>query len=173
MRTNTNKNKSGGYTLVEMVIYVGILSLISLVTIYTIFSFVSSYRNVTALRLAENSAIYSMERMSRDIMYATNVDSVNSVLGSNPGVLTITSVNNTYSTTTKYYLDSGVLKVDINGSYVGPLNSRGTQITSLVFNTVSSGKSTAVKIDMTINATVANVTKEKNYHNTVILRGSY
>ncbi len=171
-KTSLDKN-SGGYTLVEMVIYVGILLLICLVTIYTLFSFVSSYRNVSALRLAENSAIYSMERMTRDIMYATSVDTGNSTLGTSPGVLTIIATSNAVSTTTKFYIDNGVLKVDVNGTYIGPLNSRGTEVTNLVFNNLSSGKSSAIKIDLTIQGTAVEVTKDKTYHSTVILRGSY
>lgn len=166
-------NKKRGYTLVEMIIYACILSIISVVTIATVYSFVSSYRSVTALRLAENSAIYAMERMSRDIMYATSVDSPNSTFGSSPGVLTLTSTSNAVSTTTKFYVDTGVLKVDVNGTYSGPLNGRGTQITNLVFYNISSGKSSAVRIDMTIRSTVANVIKDKTYHSTVVLRGSY
>lgn len=168
----TKSKNNRGYTLVEMVIYLGILSLISVVIITTLFSFVSTYRNLTALRLAENSGIYSMERISRDLLSATSIDSTNSTLGTSPGVLTIVTSDSTNSTTTKYYVDSGVLKVDINGTYLGPLTGSGVSVTNLVFQSSNSGISKAVKIDLTLQGVSASTTKTKTYHNTVILRGS-
>ncbi len=170
MKKITRNNS--GYTLVEMIIYAGILSLISLVVISMLLSFSGSYRNVTALRLAENSGVYSMERMSRDILFATSIDTLNSTLGTSPGVLTIVKTENTVSTTTRFYLDNGVLKVDVNGVYIGPLTSRGSQVTNLVFRTLDSGISDAVKIDLTVRGTSGNINKDKSYHTTVILRGS-
>ena len=165
-------SKNGGYTLVEMIIYVSILSFISVIVVTMLLSFAGSYRNVSALRLAENSALYGMERMTRDIMFATSVDTGNSTLGTSPGVLTIVSTMGGVSTTTRFYVDNGILKVDINGTYLGPLTSLGSTVTNLVFRRLSSGVSEAVKSDLTIRGTSGNVSKDKTYHNTIILRGS-
>ena len=155
-----------------MIIYVGILSLVSAVVVSMLLSFAVSYRNVTALRLAENSGFYSMERMIRDIISATSVDSGNSTFGVSPGVLTIVSTYNAVSTTTKFYVDNGLLKVDINGSYFGPLNSTNTIITNLVFTRLVNNFSNAIKIDLTVRGTAGEIMKDKIYHSTVILRGA-
>ncbi len=164
--------KKSGYSLVEMVIYIAILSFVSFVVISMLLSFTNSYRTVTALRITEQSGIDSMERMTRDIRGAADVDTVNSTFGTSPGVLTVQSnLNGVLSTTTKFYVQGGILKVDVNGAYYGPLTLSNTNVSSLIFRYLDNGTTTAVKIDLTITGTVGTTTKVKNYHTTVVVRG--
>ena len=166
-----NVKTKSGYSLVEMLIYVAILTIVSILVVNTILSFTRSYRDLEALRVVEHSGIDSMERMTRDIRAATGVDIGNSVFNTSPGVLTIVTTANSVSTTTKFYLDNGVLKVDINGTLSGPLTLTSASITNLTFRRLVSGISEAVKIDMTIQATVGNTTKVRTYHSTIMLTG--
>ncbi len=165
------KKFNKGYSLVELLIYVGILSMVTSVVVMMLFSFSKSYRSVSAMRLAENSAIYSMERMVRDTMSASSVDIANSVLGTSPGVLTLIETNGVVSTTTKFYVDSGVLKIDVNGVYLGPLTSSRSSVTNLVFRSMSNDISNAVKIDLSVRGVSGDAVKDKTYHTTVVLRG--
>jgi len=170
MRLKNSKNR--GYLLIEMVIYVSLLTIIFIVAINMLLSFSQSYRALSALRLAEHSAIDSMERISRDIRLASSVDSGNSTLGTSPGVLTLIATSNGVSTTTKFYVQNGVLKVDVNGVYFGPLTLASASTTSLTFRLLSNTNSDAVKVDMTVEGTVGSITKSKTYHSTIILRGN-
>src|SRR5438128_2713217 len=115
------KTKKAGYTLVEMVIYVALMSVISFLIINTVLSFTKSYREVVALRIVDSGAIDSMERMTRDIRGGAIIDTRNSTLGTNPGILTLTTTTGGVSTTTKFYIQNGSLKIDVNGTYIGPL----------------------------------------------------
>ncbi len=165
------RNKKTGYTLVEMVIYVAIMSIVFLLIVNTVLSFTRSYRDIYALRIVDGSAVDAMERMTREIRGSTSVDTVNSVLGSSPGALTVlASYEGVVSTTTKFYLDNGVLKVDVNGVYSGPLSGVGVTVNSLVFTKLDSGVTDAVKIDMTVSGTSGTATKVKKYHTTVLLK---
>lgn len=166
-----HKSKKQGFSLIEMVVYVSVLSVISVLLINMLISITSTYRTVVALRIAEHSGIDSMERMTRDIRGAISVDTANSILGTSPGVLTLVSTYSGVSTTTKFYVDSGVLKVDVNGTYLGPLTLADTSVTNLVFNLLDNGVSQAVKIDITISGTVGVINKSKTYHTTVVLKG--
>jgi competence protein ComGC len=159
-----------GYSLVEMVIYVAIISVISIVIVNMLLSFSQSYRNLTVLRLIEHSGTDSFERMVRDISAANSVDTGNSIFNSNPGVLTLVASYGGNSTTTKFYVQNGILKVDVNGSYFGPLTVSNTSISNLVFTLLDSGISNAIKIDMTLVATSGPVTKTKTYHSTILLK---
>ncbi len=167
-----NKKYNSGFTLVEMIIYVFILTIISAVIINMLLSFTSTYRTVVALRIAENSGIDSMERITRDIRAASSVDLSNSILSASPGRLALTTTSGGVSTTTRFYLNEGILKVDVNGVFVGPLTVSKAQVTSLVFRLLDSGVSQAVRVDMTVQATVGSTVKTKTYHATVILKGS-
>ncbi len=167
----TNKIKKSGFSLIEMVIYVSILSVISIFIVNMLISLTSTYRTVVALRSAENSGILAMERMSRDIRASTSINLGQSTLANSPGVLTLITTSGVISTTTKYYVDQGMLKVDVNGVYLGPLSLFNATVTNLVFRVIDSGVSQAVKVDMTVQGTTGTVTKTKTFHSTVILKG--
>ncbi len=159
--------KNSGFSLVETIIYVAILAIISVVMINMLLSFTQTYKTIVALRAAEHSAVGSMERITREIRSASGVDTGNSTLGTSPGVLTLTSI----ATTTKFYASSGVLQMDVNGTFFGPLTLSNATVNNLVFRLLDNGVSQAVKIDLTITGTVGTVTKTKTYHSTIILRG--
>lgn len=171
MQISNFKKNNKGYSLVEMVIYVGILSLITVSITTTLLSFVSSYRDIKALRIVDNSAVDSLERMTRDIRSATIVDDANSTLGSSPGVITIVQGTGGNSTTTKFYLQNNIIKVDVNGSYSGPITISNASVSNLTFYKIDNGLSKAVKIDITVSATIGLSTETKTYHSTVILKG--
>ena len=164
------KTKSG-HSLVEMLIYVGILSIVSILVVSTLLSFTKSYRDLGALRIVEHSGINSMERMIRDITNTTVVDVANSSFDTNPGVLTIIATANSVSTTTKFYVENNILKVNVNGIYSGPLSLSNASISNLVFKQLDSGISKAIKIDMTIQGVVGGIIKTRSFHSTVILTG--
>lgn len=166
----SNIKRKSGYTLVETVIYIAMLTIVYFLIISTLLSFKNSYRNILALRLVDNSAIDSMERMSRDIRWSTTVDTNNSILDTTPGALTIVSTSNGISTTTKFYLQNNIIKIDINGVYYGPLTISNASVTSLIFRKMDSGISTAVKVDMMISGTSGQVTKTKSYHTTILMK---
>ncbi len=160
-----------GYSLVEMIIYLAILSIVSVLILNTLLSFTESYRTLAVLRVVEHSGIDSMERMTRDIRSAYGVDLPNSTFGTSPGVLTLNSTISGASKTTKFYVQNGTLKVDVNGAYFGPLTSANTTVTNLVFDKISNTNSTAIRITLTVSGTVSGTTKVKTYHDTIILRG--
>lgn len=161
-----------GYTLIEAIIYVTILSVFFVIIINSMLSFATPYKKILALRLVERSGLDSMERITRDIRSATTVDTANSTLGSSPGVLTLVSTSGGVSTTTKFYVQNNILKVDVNGVYQGPLSSSSSTVNSLIFNTITNSISTAVKVDLIIQATVGTTTEIKSYHSTIILKGA-
>ncbi len=161
---------SKGYSLIEMIIYVALMSIISLLIVNTVLSFTKSYRTVSTLRAVESSALDTLERLSRDIRGATVIDDANSTFNVNPGVLTLTQSIGGISTTTRFYVQGGVMKVDVNGTYIGPLTSRGSAVQSLIFTKLNNGVSTGVKIDLTVTATSSTITRTKNYHTTILLK---
>jgi type II secretory pathway pseudopilin PulG len=161
-----------GFSLVEMLIYIAVLVIIFLAVVSTVLSFTTSYRTLAAMRIVERSAMDAMERMTRDIRAASSVDTVNSTLDANPGVLVLVASEGGVSTTTRFYIDTNAVKVDVNGTYVGPLTTENVAINNLTFTLSTTTRSTAVKIDMTLQGTSGTAVQTKSYHTTVILKGS-
>lgn len=154
-----------GVSLVEMLIYVALISVIFLLIVQTILSFTSSYRQLAANRALEHTAINVLERVTREVRNASNVN----VSGN---ALTTTQATNGVSTTTRFYLDTGVVKMDVNGSYYGPLSVVSGTVTSLTFTVLSSPGPQAVKIDMTVQGRSGAVTRTKSFHSTIIAKES-
>ncbi len=162
------KHTISGFSLVEMLVYTALLVLILSVLVNVVFSFTRSYEQLGALRAAEHTGLTAMERMIRDIHTATSVNMSGSVFGTSPGSLSL--ING--ATTTKFYLDNGALKVDVNGLYSGPLSISSTLFSNLTFTLITTANSQAVKIDMTVNGKKGTVTKTKTYHSTALLKKS-
>lgn len=160
-----------GFTLVEMIIYIAVIGLMFSVTTNTIVSFTQSYRHLSVLRSLDRSAITILERMTRDIRNANSINTGQSVFVTNPGILSVVHTSGSLSTTTRYYTQSGQMRLDVNGAYVGPLTLNNATVSNLVFQQMT-GTSTAIRIDLTLQATSGGVTRTKPFHATVILKGS-
>lgn len=155
----------GGFSLIEMLVYVSLLALIFLFIVNMILSYTTSYHELLALRATENSGVNSMERMTRDIRAAKTATVSGATL------TLITPTINSVSTTSYYYLYNGALNVDINNASTGPLTVSGATVINLTFTGLTSSNSSAVKIDMTIQGVSENFTATKKYHSTIILKG--
>jgi type II secretory pathway pseudopilin PulG len=164
MKKITSQQK--GYSLIEMIVYVTLISVIFLLIVNTLLSFSSSYRQLEANRLLEHTAIDTLERLSRDIRNA------NTITVNGTGDITLTQSTGSISTTTRIYLQSGDVKLDINGTYFGPLCVRNSQVTNLTFTLATSSEANAVKIDMTVQASSGSVIRTKQFHSTVIAKES-
>lgn len=160
--------KNSGFSLVEMVVYVTLLTLILLALVNIVFSFTKSYEQLGALRAAENTGMNAMERMVRDIHAASSIDVGDSTLSTSPGVLTLLIG----ASTTEFYTSNGEIRVKVDGTDIGPLSVSSAKITSLIFRQIATSTAQAVKIDMTVQGTVGSSVKTKTYHATAILKNS-
>jgi prepilin-type N-terminal cleavage/methylation domain-containing protein len=167
MKTSLQK----GFSLIEMIIYVAILSLVMFFVVNTLLSFNSTYREVRMQRSIDTSALMSLERMTRDIRLSKNIVVSQSSFNTPSGILALYSVDGQVSTTTRFYLKNNVLQVDLNGVYSGPLTLAQVSVTNLTFNRLVSTSSEAVKIDMTLKYVYGSITRQKNYQTTVVLKG--
>lgn len=157
-----------GYTLPEVLIYIAILSVLLVAIVQSLLLLTNSYKNIKAVRSIESSAITAIDRMETDIRGAESINTGNSSFNVNPGVLTIT----TGATTTKFYVSNQRMYVDENGVQVGPLTNADVKVTSLIFRSISTTTSSAVKIEMSLQSSYSSALT-KNFYMTTVLRGSY
>jgi type II secretory pathway pseudopilin PulG len=170
---DTSSLKKAGFSLIEMIIYLSLLAAILIMIVNILISFSTSYRELSVHRALERSALSAMERMTRDIRAGTSIDTGNSSFGSTNGILSIIQTTSSVSTTTKFYIGSSTLKMDINDSYYGPLTSSDVAVSSFMVRrlTSTSTNAEAVKIDLTLQATSRSYVISKNYHSTIIVQG--
>lgn len=163
-----------GFSLVEMLIYATILSILSIVTINAIFSSVRLLAEFRVSRDLNSSTTSLLERVTREIRNARGVDIVQSVFGVNPGRLTLlTKDSNGADTTVEFYFENGTLKIKEGGVTMGILTSSSTVVTNFIVRSLLNPKSSAVKIELGLNATRGEISKSDNFYTTILLRGGY
>jgi hypothetical protein len=151
-----------------MIIYIAIVLIVLTLVITIAFSFTEPYQELGANRAAEHTAIVGLERMVRDIHAASDYDALQSSFATSTGILYLT----TGATTTRFYLSSGELRVDVNGVFLGPLSVSHARVTSLMFRPVVTAISKAIRIDLTVEGTQGRATKTKTFQTTAILKKS-
>lgn len=145
LRTNN------GFTLVELIIYMGLLSVLLLVftDIFTsILDTQLSSRNTSSVA---DDGRYIYSRFIYDVNRAQTIIEPSSYgIPSSQMTITIDGQNYTYSLT-----NNNLMLTDPNGSYA--LNSSGSQVTSLQFTKVgATSKKDTVQINFTIKGSIPN-----------------
>ncbi|MEN9614214.1 MAG: hypothetical protein RLZZ347_521 [Candidatus Parcubacteria bacterium] len=173
MRTPFYKQR--GVTLAETVVYATVLAILFVVVVNGLIQLTRTYRSLSVSRALTISSVSLMERMVYEIRQANDVDQVNSVFGTSPGKLVLTTTaSNGSATTVEFSVATSSLVVKQGGVLLGPLSSASTTIDSLIFRLITNANtSKAVRIEAQISATNGGYSKTAKLYNTVILRGSY
>ncbi|MEK7081390.1 MAG: hypothetical protein AAB888_00305 [Patescibacteria group bacterium] len=171
---NKPKNKKSGYSLVEAVVYVTALAFISVVAINSIMLFQNLFLEMKKNRNVGNAAEIAMGRMMREIKNATDISGGGSAFDSNPGRLTVTSLDNLGTAVSiEFYVENNILKIKENAVAKGSLMPENTLLNSLIFRQISGVRSKGVKIEMTLKDSRGKSPLIKNFYGTAVLRGSY
>lgn len=160
---------SKGFSLIEMLIYVAILSAIAIVVVNITLSLAQSVSELKVAKNINSSAIASVERMARDIRSATVIDAIQSTFDVHPGRLTFIS----RGVVIEFYLDGDTLKVREDSVDAGQLTSNNTLVKNLIFRRLSDGPLDGVKIEMTIESSQGKIIKTENFYDFIVLRGRY
>lgn len=174
---NIQNNLSGqkrGFSLLELLVYIGVLAFISVTVISSLFVTIRAFSDIRVSRDIHNAAVVSFGRMSYEIRTAYNIDIGASTFGSSPGVLSLytTDISET-NTIVEFSVATSSILIKEAGVEAGLLTPPNITVDSLIFELIDTTNSQAVKIDLTLTGTRGNITKTKRFYNTIILRGSY
>jgi len=166
-----NKN---GYTLVEMLVVVGIATLLLLLITSSSLTISKSHDRARDFLEVNSTALGAFSRFSRDMRRATSIDIVNSVLNASNGkiVLKMKKDDGTNDVTT-FYLAENKVKEDLNGAFVGDITPTSANVSNLTFRLFQIATTTAVRIEMTVESDTSSTVPTMNFYGTYVLRGSY
>ena len=167
--------KSGkGYTLIELLIYTGILILLVAVVGSTLLSIARTYRSIAAEQAVESAAHDGLGRMVQEIRNATSIDTGGSVLTTSPGQLSLNTKDlSGAAQVVQFFLSGQVLHAREAGVDMGPLSPAAARITNLVFRSVTTSRSTAIKIEMTVESGTSTSYRVRSFYDTALMRPSY
>lgn len=163
-----------GVTLIEMLVYTSILVLLVVVVIYTLITMNRLYRSIKSTARIESAVHVALERMVREVRGASSIDLTQSTLGSSPGQLTLNTTDGTGATTTVQFLMTGQTPhIKEAGVDMGPLSPADVRVTNLIFRRMTTAKSEAAKIEITIESGAGATYRSASFYSTAVLRGSY
>lgn len=162
-------HRTKGFTLVETVIYVALVSAISVSIVTTLLLLTKSWSTIKISKNINTAAVTTFERMTREIRNAESVDQAASTLDSTPGTLKI----NTASSTITFSLASNTLWIQQGTGSLARLTPSTVTPTNLRFRRISTSQSEAVRIEMELQSSALGKTITQSFYTTVILRGTY
>lgn len=171
MNKTSSFSRRQGFSLLEILIYIAILSLMLVVIMNIIVSMVSSGRVLKALKNVENSASISLERIIRETRQADSVNIASSVLNIDPGRLVLEGTDALGNPrVVEFYLSSGMLILSENGVELGALTQAEARVSSLVFRRFSGVNSDGIRTEISIESGTSTHYRSNNFYTSATLR---
>lgn len=168
MREKRFLKNQKGFSFVEMIVYLSLMTVITLVIVQSIVIVLKSNKESFNSNMIENSAVSVLERVKRESRRAKSIDVENSNLAN--GILQFNILLEDEATSTsKVMLNGGSVDVYEGGIFSGPLTSSGAEVSFLSFKQIKTEKSEAIKTIITVKSGE----KVETFYSTEILRGSY
>jgi type II secretory pathway pseudopilin PulG len=165
------KNYQDAFTLVETVIYLAIFILVSAGIVDLIFAIQKTNRNVTVLNGLSLNAVSVLEKITKDTREATGLDLANSILNATSSTLQLNTVDISETPhLTKFYLTNGLVRMDLDGQYFGPLMTTNATATALIFNVSTTSTSTLVKMELHLSAGDSVYERSEQFYDSILLR---
>jgi prepilin-type N-terminal cleavage/methylation domain-containing protein len=167
---NTSMNyKKKGFSLVEMLIYISILTVFTVFVVSSLLSMTKAYKHVKSAKDLNHAALVSMERMTRAIQNASSVNATESSFDTYNGKLSVVSG----TTTSTFMLTDGVLYGQTNFVTDGPLTLPSVTVNKLQFTSITASSSRAIKVQLGISSGSGDAAISEEFYSTVLMRGSY
>lgn len=168
------RKTKAGFSLIEVVFYVGLFSSLSVMSMSSLFQTIKAFNNLRISRDIDDSAVKIMERLTRDVKSSTAIDIANSTFGTSPGRLTLTTVSASGTPLkVEYFVTNSSLHIKENDIDIGALMSTKTSIDALVFYYINTGNTVGIKSELHISSTRNAVRDADNFYNTSLVRGTY
>ncbi len=168
-----------GISMVETVVYIGVLSVFTVVIVAILTSIVHTYNRVRVQRDAVSNGRLAIEAIVQQIAASQAVYAPTSVFGSNAGQLSVvTTMGAPVEETVNridFWLDNGRIWMRKEGSATTSITSPSVRVNQLRFDQISQGLGReAVKITLQITGFAdAKFTASTTLRSTTALRGMY
>lgn len=167
-----------GFSLLETVVYVGLLGAMAIFVSNSLLQMTSTYQRVVAEREALSGARMLLETITRNIAEAQEVYEPTSRFDSDAGQLSLVTVSEVQPEHTTAYVDfwqdNGVLLMRAEGSATTTLSSPAVRVSKLRFEHVTQGSGReAVRMLMRVDVPDLRFSASATLAVTVALRGNY
>lgn len=139
-----------GFTLIELIIYVALISIFSLVFVNFVFDVISTAEKARVRQELQQNARFALDRMLQEIRSAQSINTGSSTFGTSPGVLSVSTAT-PGTNPTIFDVSGGVLRVKLGAASAVPITDSKYVVTNLVFDDLSvSNKTVNVRVSLTL-----------------------
>lgn len=164
-----------GFSLVEMIIYISLLAITFTAVVTMLVNMTVTYRALKVSKDIDLSAFTAMEWISNELKLADSVYVAQSNLATttNPYLSLNSYSASGASTVIKFFLSGNTLRISEGGVDKGALTASTTKVTRLIFYSVSTTTTQAIKTEMWLSSGTTTNYKQEKFYITAVLRGSY
>jgi type II secretory pathway pseudopilin PulG len=164
-----------GYTLPEALVYIAVLVVLAAVSIGSLITLTRTYIELSTAHAINQSATAVLDRLVREIRFASSIDTGASTLGSSPGHLVLNTTDSAGDPTTmEFYISGGTLVVSEGGGETSPIIRETVDVPLIIFNRyVGAGGWEAVQFSVTMTSQRANANRSETFEGGAVLRGGY
>lgn len=158
----------------ELLVYLAIFATALVLIVGTALGLSRAYGGVANLSRIERDSTAALERLTREARGAKRVDTGASVLGVNPSKLVLNTTDDAGATrTVEFSVFDSALRIKENGVDEGALTGSKVAVSSFVAKRIATGRSEAVKIELSLQSGAGTASTIKKFYATTILRNSY
>lgn len=132
MMKGYSRNKNKGFTLIELILYIGLTGLVLTSITGYFMNLLKTYTLTRNLISIANDQAIVFEKINTDIRYAENVDDATCIFDDDNGKLVVIKDGNSY----EYYLESGAVVKSVNSGSAVPITSNDVSIVKLRFEKI-------------------------------------
>lgn len=159
--------KQNGYSILELIFYISIFTILVFMVINAMIVMAKSFKE-TAIQTELVQSRSIMERISREIKQASNIALINTT---NLKLNTKDSAGT--DKTIEFLLSGSDIQLLEDDVLIGNLNTGSMNVMALSFTRIITPKSDGVKIFLTVKSSNDVLARNRDFYDTVILRGGY
>ena len=170
--TNYKLQTRGGFSLLEAVVYIGILAVLFVAVVHTTILSTSAFGKSRVKRALAAEGATAVLRILHEVRLAESADAGASALGAHPGILSLVtreSAEDDTPTVRTFDVTDGTVRLTESGEDPAPL-TESISVTNLVFHDAGAR---AVRVEMTAEKSYKSLTDTRTFYGTAVLRGGY
>ena len=159
--------------MLEMVVYITLLSFFMIITVNAALIMTSSYSKALSARLLDSSINLTISKIEREAKNSISINDSLSTFNQNPGRISFFTQEGSVLVPVEFFVENGTLKMKRGGVLIGAITLPGVSVDSVVFNKIDSSGKQGFRMSITLTADKAGRTKTENFYYSASLRGSY
>jgi hypothetical protein len=163
-------SSEGGYSMMELVVYIALFVLISVVLINALTTVMRTYASAVRYRTVQNNGNLVMERITRELREGKSATT--SACATTPGTVSIASIDAaSVAHTNTFSVANGTVQLTTDGGAATNLSTSEVTVTSLTFCPITLAAGSAVKTTLVLTTT-GNTPYSTTFYSTIVLRGT-